>query len=120
MVEAHGIPECFCGFEVGRLFLCDNRDVVASAWDWKQIRQDHDQYLRRGSDRLHALSKTDRLDGILRIVQEEQAAYREALNRDPLLPRVLWPDPYLGPAVLSRHGEVQAGLRDRIRRASAP
>jgi DNA-binding transcriptional regulator PaaX len=119
MVEAHGIPECFCGFEVGRLFLCDDRDVVTSAWDWKQIRAVHEQYLQRGAGRLRALSKTDRLGDLLRIAQNEHADYREALKRDPLLPRVLWPVPYLGPAVLTRHDEVQAGLCDRIRRTRA-
>jgi phenylacetic acid degradation operon negative regulatory protein len=118
MVEAHGIPECFCGFEVGRLFLCENPEVVASAWDWKQIKQAHDAYLRQGTDRLRALSKTDHLQSLLRIAQLEHCAYREAFRRDPLLPRVLWPDPYLGTAVQNRHNEIQTVLRDRIRQAT--
>jgi DNA-binding transcriptional regulator PaaX len=115
MVEAHGVPECFCGFEVDRLFLCDNRDVVTSAWEWEQIRTDHQAYLNQAANWLRALSTTDRIHSLLRIARTEHGAYREAFMRDPLLPRTLWPDPYLGTAVQSRHTEIHAGLRDRIR-----
>jgi DNA-binding transcriptional regulator PaaX len=118
MVEAHGVPECFCGFEVGRLFLCDNPEVVACAWDWKRIRSDHQGYLQQASNWLRALSATDRIRSLLRIARMEHEAYREAFARDPLLPRVLWPDPYLGTAVYSRHNEILAGLRDRIRQVA--
>lgn len=118
MVEAHGIPECFCGFEVGRLFLCDNQDVVSSAWDWEQIRTDHHGYLHQAANWLRALSTTDRIQGLLRIARTEHGAYRKAFMRDPLLPRTLWPDAYLGTPVQNRHNEIHAALRDRIRQVT--
>lgn len=114
MVEAQGIPECFCGFEAGRLFLCDAAEIVGTAWDWKQIRHDHDAYLQQGSGAVRALGKADRIEELARLVRTEHDAYRAAFRHDPLLPRNLWPDSYQGQAVKQQHCEYQACLRDRM------
>lgn len=111
MVEAEGIPESFCGFEVGRLFLCNTKNVVASAWNWKQIANDHSAYLKGAEGRLRALPNTHRVQGLTTIARVENESYRRALHFDPLLPLTLWPDGYQGPDVLAHHREILDRLR---------
>jgi DNA-binding transcriptional regulator PaaX len=115
MVEAKGIPECFCGFEVSRLFLCETAEIVASAWEWERIRGEHDDYIRNAASRLRNLRATNRLESLSRIARVERAAYADVFRHDPLLPRDLWPDSYRGPAVRDLHLKIEECLRDRFR-----
>lgn len=115
MVEARGIPECFCGFEAERLFLCDTAEVVAVAWDWKRIGHNHTSYLERRGDTTAAIRRAEGLEDLARIARTEYGAYRAAFQMDPFLPRTLWPESYRGPAVHQRHREIQDSLRLRIR-----
>jgi len=117
MVEAKGIPECFCGFEVSRLFLCETTEIVGTAWNWKRINSDQDAYLQQAKARLQAVRISKGLGPLARITAAEKDAYAEAFRRDPLLPRALWPAAYRGPAVRELHLKVLAGLRDRVNRA---
>jgi len=119
MVEARGIPECFCGFEVSRLFLCETTEIVASAWDWKGINHDHDTYIRQATNRLRTAPTTSGLGSLARMTAVEKDAYAQAFRLDPLLPRDLWPDAYRGSAARDLHLKVAACLRDRISSAGA-
>jgi DNA-binding transcriptional regulator PaaX len=114
MVQADGIPECFCGFEASRLLLCDADEVVESAWDWEQIRRDHAAYLQRKDRADDALRRGCRPAQLARTVQAERDAYLAALRSDPFLPRGLWPESYLGPAVRERHRDVLARMRAHV------
>lgn len=118
MVGAVGIPECFCGFEAGRLLLCDTKEIVASSWDWKRIRQAHTVYLQRGANNRRMLQETNRLEPLARIAKVEHDAYREAFRLDPFLPRGLLGDSYQGFLVQECHGEFQKCMRERIHRAT--
>ena len=118
MVEARGVPECFCGFEVSRLFLCDAAEIVVSAWDWRKIQHDHAAYLQQGRGDVRMLRAAGRLEELSRIARVEQESYRAAFQSDPLLPRPLWPEAYQGPIVQERHREFHACLRERIRRVA--
>lgn len=118
IVEVQGIPECFCGLECGRLFLCDVTELVASSWDWKRIAHDHEAYLHREAGKTETLRRLDGVGDVARAVQRETAAYRAAFFRDPLLPRSLWPESYQGLAVQQQHESSMAVLRERIRKAA--
>jgi phenylacetic acid degradation operon negative regulatory protein len=118
MVEAQGIPECFCGFDAGRLFLCDAAEIVASAWDWKRIGHDHDVYLQQEAGAVRALRSADRLEELIRLARVERDVYRAAFRLDPLLPRDLWVNSYQGHTVEQLHCKYQACLRDRIGKAA--
>jgi DNA-binding transcriptional regulator PaaX len=115
MVDANGIPECFCGFEIARLFLCDNAELVNSAWDFEEIRKCHTAYLQHGGATIQSLEKAKDLEHVARVARIERAGYEDAFRLDPLLPRSLWPKNYQGLLVQARHDKFQAALLDRLR-----
>jgi DNA-binding transcriptional regulator PaaX len=115
IVRARGIPECFCGFEVSRLFLCSTGEVVATAWDFEEIARRHGAYLKHAVANLTSLNRAQDLNGLARVARAERDAYRFAFSVDPLLPRALWPKSYQGPIVEERHGIFRASLRRRLR-----
>jgi phenylacetic acid degradation operon negative regulatory protein len=116
MVEAHGIPECFCGYEVSRLFLCNNTEVVGCAWDWERIRRSQEAYVDRALNMLRDLKNAQRVETLARLARKEYDRYRDAFGLDPLLPEGLLPDRYRGREIQDRHIEFRELLRDRIRR----
>jgi DNA-binding transcriptional regulator PaaX len=115
IVKARGIPECFCGFESGRLFLCNDTEVVASAWDFDEIRRRHDSYLKHLVATVDSLDRADDLRALGRLARIERDAYQFAFSIDPMLPRDLWPKPYKGVAVHERHQTFGSQLRRRLR-----
>jgi DNA-binding transcriptional regulator PaaX len=114
ILQAHGIPECFCGFEAGRLFLCDNAEVVATAWNWKEIARQHGTYLNHDAIHPSSLSRAGDLAAVARLARIARDAYQYAFSFDPLLPRALWPKSYQGPAVEERRQNFHARLRRRV------
>ena len=114
IVQAQGIPCCFCGFECSRLFLCDHGEIVATAWDFAEIGQRHRRYLQHDIASPAALKQSRDLSALARLARVERDAYHHAFALDPLLPRSLWPKPYAGPAVDDLHRAFLAGLRRRL------
>ena len=37
VIQAHVMPECFCGFRAASLFLCSDPELVETAWDFETI-----------------------------------------------------------------------------------
>jgi len=115
VLDAHGIPECFCGFEAGRLFLCDHAEVVATAWNWKEISHQQDTYLQHDVLRHPVLARAGDLTALARLARIERTAYQYAFCFDPLLPRELWPARYQGPDVEETHRNFRSRLLRRLR-----
>lgn len=115
IIQAHGIPECFCGFEASRLFLCDNAEVVSTAWNWKEIAHQHETYLKHDVIHPSSLRRAADLAAVARLARIARDAYQNAFCFDPLLPRALWPKSYQGPTVEERCQDFQARLRRRVR-----
>lgn len=116
IVEAEGIPECFCGFESRQLFLCDDAEVVEAAWDFQEIGRRHQSYLRHPAATAKALATARDLQTLAQRVRVERQAYQFAFSFDPFLPRELWPKSYAGPAVEARHQRFRAALREQLTR----
>jgi DNA-binding transcriptional regulator PaaX len=114
VVHAQGIPECFCGFEASRLFLCDYAEVVVTAWDFEEIGRRHTTYLRHLVANPSSLNRARNLAELSRVARVERDAYQYAFSLDPLLPRSLWPQSYTGAAVEERHQTFRACLRRRL------
>jgi DNA-binding transcriptional regulator PaaX len=115
IIQARGIPECFCGFEVSRLFLCDDKELVVTAWDFDEINRQHQSCLQHAVANTASLNRAANLQELARIARIEHDAYQYAFSFDPLLPRPLWPKSYRGPAVEERHAAFRACLRRRLR-----
>ncbi len=115
IVQAQGIPECFCGFEAGHVFLCDNAEIIVAAWDFEEIARRHSTYLNNGVATTGNLARARDLRELARLTRIERDAFHYAFSRDPLLPRELWPKGYKGPALHERRLAFHAQLRRRLR-----
>ncbi len=110
IIQAKGIPECFAVFEADRLILCSNEEVVRTAWDFKQIAQDHASYLKGTESRREAIRKAETMIRLMQLAREERLEFAAALADDPLLPRELWPPDYGGMEVLEAHRAIRSEL----------
>jgi phenylacetic acid degradation operon negative regulatory protein len=114
MINAEGIPECFCGFEAKRLLLCTNAEVVRAAWDFKEIGKRQFGYLESPMVTLKKALNARNLAELAAVARVEQQAYAYAISMDPLLPRELWPQDYRGLRVQEKHERFQQSLTNRL------
>jgi phenylacetic acid degradation operon negative regulatory protein len=119
IVQVEGVPECFCGFEASRLFLCTDRDLVETAWDFEEIDRRHQIYLRHLVATPASLDDVRKLAMLAKIARVERRAYRDAFSLDPLLPRALWPKDYHGSQVQERHEQFCATRQRRLEELTA-
>ena len=115
IIHAEGVPECFCGFEAGRLFLCGNDEVVETAWNFEEICRGHNVYLQHPATNARLLKDVKAFGGLAARARMERRCYRNAFALDPLLPRALWPKHYSGTEVQERHERFRAALQRRFR-----
>ena len=120
VLQATGIPKCFCGLAGERLLLCTDTELVCASWDFQRIGECHRDYIAAVPRFLESLQSASNLQEIARVAGSERAAYDTAFSLDPLLPRRLWPKSYAGPAVLQRHTRFRSQLRRRTRALGAP
>jgi len=111
VVQSQSIPECVCGFEAGKLFLCSDAEIVASAWDQAAIDRAHELYLNHLGADIASVRRSKNLQEVAQVARIERDAYQAAFSFDPLLPRQLWLKTYRGPQVESRHQAFLAELR---------
>jgi phenylacetic acid degradation operon negative regulatory protein len=116
IVRVEGIPECFCGFEARRLFLCSHQEIVATAWDWEEIGRRQDGYLKSVSATGRVLDKIRDLPRLAAEARSERQAFEYAMEFDPLLPRELWPKGYVGSKVWEEHTRFRQRLRQAFPR----
>jgi phenylacetic acid degradation operon negative regulatory protein len=119
IVQVEGAPECFCGFEARRLFLCTDRELVGAAWDFEEIGRRQQIYLQHLVATPASLGAARKLAMLAKIARIERRAYRDAFSLDPLLPRTLWPKEYHGPQVQERHEQFRATLQRRLEELTA-
>jgi phenylacetic acid degradation operon negative regulatory protein len=114
IIQVEGVPECFCGFTSRELFLCTDREIVASAWNWKEIGRHHKGYLQHLVANEKSLREARDLAQLARLARIEKQACEHAFLWDPLLPRSLWPDDYMGHTVCQRHQRFRELLGQRL------
>ena len=115
IIEVEGVPECFCGFEAHRVFLCTDAEIVATAWDFEEIHKRQQMYLNQLVATPARAKAAQQPAELARLARLEHQSYQHAFSLDPLLPRVLWPKEYLGPAVEKRHQEFRSAFHRRRR-----
>ena len=111
-----GIGDVSFLFEAHTVLGQSSREIVQKAWDFERIRADHHRYL----DMVQAARK--RLDGhppprsgLEAMAREEVWAYRAVMEKDPLLPRSLWPPDYTGFRAYEAHHAFVSRLRALLR-----
>jgi DNA-binding transcriptional regulator PaaX len=115
ILQAEGVPECFCGFTARDLFLCTNAELVAAAWDWEEINRAHCGYLQQPMLDKRRVAAARDLPALARLARIERRSYQQAFALDPLLPRDLRPKLYPGLETQARHEEWRRALGQRFR-----
>jgi len=113
IIRVEGVPECFFGFTTRQVWLCNDAEIVASSWDWEEIKRRQEAYLRQSDGGLKVVATAGSVEKLAEAARVEWGAYRAAFALDPLLPRRLLPDGYAGPKVLARHKEFGEALATR-------
>lgn len=113
VIASTGAPECFIGFEVGKLFLASDAEVVRTAWDWEEISKRQRGYLKNSAADAVDRKSVVTLSELAQRARRERDAYQWALSLDPLLPRSLWPADYVGAEAAARHQTFIRTMRQR-------
>jgi DNA-binding transcriptional regulator PaaX len=114
VIQAEGIPECFCGFTSRSLFFCTDAEVVASAWNWKEINRRQQSYLDQSSLMTGLLADVRDLSRLGALARSERQAYWWAYSLDPWLPQSLWPKSCKGARVEQEHQRFRQRLAQRM------
>ena len=108
-------PRCFCRF-IGEVCGCSNEQIVAEGWPWERIAVSQSTYLKavRGS---HAAARQAKsIAELMRVMRKDAQGHAAAFSDDPFLPRVLWPQGYLGEAVEKEHQRFRAVAGQQAKR----
>lgn len=108
--------ECFL-FESKTVLGQGPDSVVNSAWNWDRIDQIQSHYLRTYEHNL-GIVREDKLRGneLRTIARDEISAYLSAMEEDPLLPKELLPNGYLGKKVYELHKTFVRDVAYRLKR----
>ncbi len=94
----------------------DAQDVVCTAWDVERLEAIQGLYCEVYNENLEKIKTGDcPEEALVRLVIEEQEAYLMAMDRDPILPRPLWPKGYRGLEAWNLHRKLTAALAQRLR-----
>jgi len=82
-------------------------NIVAAAWDFQKINSRYAEYMEVLEQRpKEALSNLDASSGLQKWAASERACWLEAVGHDPLLPKCLLPEEYLGRKAWDRRVNV--------------
>ena len=106
LAEAGGLDEYGVLFDARTVLGLSGKMLAERAWNFSRLRERQAWYLQAAQECLkHWPMRRAPLRGEV-LLQEEQAAYLWVMAGDPLLPKALWPDGYLGRDAYHLHGEV--------------
>ncbi|MCF7847567.1 MAG: hypothetical protein K9M45_01860 [Kiritimatiellales bacterium] len=103
-------------FEARTVLGMPSDKVVSDAWDFESLYEVQNLFLDvYGENKAKLLSQpaTDPTD-LIALATEEINAYRCALVNDPLLPRALWPQNYVGERVVTMHRKLAVELHSKL------
>lgn len=112
-VESFTILECRCaaGFS--------NSALVRAAWSFDTLNEAYQIYQRFAKEAISRLrSGCLHPSELFALLREERERWTAALDRDPLLPRTLWPETYEAPSALKVRKRLLALLPKQVKGTS--
>ena len=92
----------------------DQQEIVLNAWDFDRLHKLHSRYLDVFTENMALLDQpTHTEEDLMGLLYQESEAYAQAMRQDPLLPKALHPENYLGKEVW----HLRNRLRTRIAHA---
>ena len=94
-------------FESRTVLGFGDQSVVREAWDFNKLYPIHESYIQFAKENLSRL-KTEKPSNeeILQLLRMDNQAYTQAMLTDPLLPKELHPEEYIGTFVFKTHSEL--------------
>ena len=109
-------PEHFVLLEARRITGVSPEALVAGAWDFGKVNERYKHYLEQVKRAQKQLLSPLADSNPLALLSDERRDYERSLEIDPLLPRVLLPQSYLGYRAFDAHQEFTRGVRKLIGR----
>jgi phenylacetic acid degradation operon negative regulatory protein len=92
-----------------------NAGLVAGAWPFARINDAYRVYISFARRQLRSVRRRRQHPrDLFAVLRAERSVWREAFERDPLLPRCLWPSGYAGPAAWRLRRRLLTGLTSRV------
>lgn len=90
-------------------------DIVSGAWDWERLASIQNWYLEVATKVVDQVrGDVYSPDELLGLADQGIDAYLSAMAEDPLLPRTLWPEGYLGEEVYGLHCRFVSTIAARL------
>ncbi|MFH0908944.1 MAG: PaaX family transcriptional regulator C-terminal domain-containing protein [bacterium] len=115
LCEAASVQDFAMLFETRTVLGLDPERLVGSVWPMDRVEEMHNAYLEQGR-RVLVDVEADKIppEAMTSLAHREIAAYHEAMQRDPLLPRALWPSSYRGQDVYRLHRQLVQTIGRRL------
>ncbi len=115
MVEAAGANNYAVLFEARTVLGQKDSEVARQAWKMDRLRERQSRFVETATPVLKGVKSNEFDATALRELRNEAfAAYVEVMSSDPLLPRALWPDGYLGERAFQLHHALQREILERL------
>ena len=86
-----------------------DEEIVSTTWDFNQINSRWQSYLEMLDTKPNvSLESEKKANALYEWTNAERRAWRHAISADPLLPRLIWPDGYLGEQALKKRNQTMA------------
>ena len=110
----HATAEMAVFMESKVVAASSNDGLVSAAWNFRKVEKAyarHSDFLKKATSQM---AEVDSPNDLWPILIEERNLWRAALEADPLLPRVLWPEGYAGASSLAARGHFMRMVRKRV------
>ena len=115
LVIAAGLSEFAFLLEAKTVLGQPPSSIVNGAWDMETLRKQQRWYLSVYRENLkRATSRSMTKDALHTLIREEQTAFSTVMSRDPLLPKPLWPETYVGEEAWTFHRAFLTRIADLL------
>lgn len=115
LVEGSNAGQVSYLFEARTVLGLPSQEIVTHAWNFKKLTTIQTDFCR-ACRRNHALLQSGKIPdhALFSFSRDAFITYRHIMEMDPLLPKDLWPEDYLGEEVYSRHRALQEEIHSRL------
>jgi phenylacetic acid degradation operon negative regulatory protein len=115
--KAIGIEHVSYLFEARTVLGRDAQELVRNAWDMPELESRQQQFLDQVAGWDETAKNATNAEALLTLAAQEMEAYLQCMRDDPLLPRSLAPQGYLGFAAFKTHLDFTHCLRKALKTA---
>ncbi len=102
-------------FESRTVLGFGDQSVVREAWNFNKLNQLHESYIQFAEENLSKLQNENPVEEeVLQLLRMDNQAYSQAMLSDPLLPKELHPEEYIGMRVFQIHSKLSHQIAKQL------